>query len=234
LTKKKKKKKKKSLNKHTTNPFFLDGIVLAAEKKVVSPLLEPSASSDKMYKVDSHIAVAVAGITADANILVDHARVVAQRYRFQYQEPQPVETLVQYMCDYKQGYTQFGGLRPFGVSFLFAGADVHHGLQLYASDPSGNYGGWKARAIGANSQSATSVLKQEWNEQLDLDGALKLALKVLSKTMDSTSLAPEKLDFATLTYDRLADKVHFAALSVPQLKELIAKTDLTSNSDDEN
>lgn len=211
-----------------------NGIVLAAEKKVVSPLLEPSASSDKMYKVDAHIAVAVAGITADANILVDHARVVAQRYRFQYQEPQPVETLVQYMCDYKQGYTQFGGLRPFGVSFLFAGADVHHGLQLYASDPSGNYGGGKARAIGANSQSATSVLKQEWNEQLDLDGALKLALKVLSKTMDSTSLAPEKLDFATLTYDRAADKVHFAALSVPQLKELIAKTDLTSNSDDEN
>lgn len=187
-----------------------------------------------MYKVDSHIAVAVAGITADANILVDHARLAAQRYRFQYQEPEPVEALVQFMCDYKQGYTQFGGLRPFGVSFLFAGADVHHGLQLYASDPSGNYGGWKARAIGANSQSATSVLKQEWNDQLDLDGALKLALKVLSKTMDSTSLAPEKLDFATLTYDRANDKVHFVSLSVPQLKELIAKTDLTSNSDDEN
>ena len=50
--------------------------MLAAEKKSVSPLLEPVASSDKMHKVDKHVAVAVAGITADANILVDHSRVV--------------------------------------------------------------------------------------------------------------------------------------------------------------
>ena len=91
-------------------------------------------------------------------------------------------------------------MRPFGVAFLFAGWDEQHGLQLYASDPSGNYGGWKARAIGANAQAATSILKQEWNDELDLDGALKLALKVLSKTMDSTTLTPDKLDFATLTH----------------------------------
>ena len=52
----------------------------------------------------------------------------------------------------RQAYTQFGGLRPFGVSFLFTGWDEHHGFQLYHSDPSGNYGGWKATAIGANNQ----------------------------------------------------------------------------------
>jgi hypothetical protein len=64
------------------------------------------------------------------------------------------------ICDRKQGYTQFGGLRPFGVSFLWAGWDKHHGFQLYQSDPSGNYGGWKATAIGANNQAAQSILKQ--------------------------------------------------------------------------
>ena len=64
------------------------------------------------------------------------------------------------MCDTKQGYTQYGGLRPFGVSFLIAGWDVHHGFQLYQSDPSGNYGGWKATAIGANNQAAQSILRQ--------------------------------------------------------------------------
>lgn len=55
-----------------------------------------------------------------------------------------------YLCF--KAYTQFGGLRPFGVSFLFTGWDEHHGFQLYHSDPSGNYGGWKATAIGANNQ----------------------------------------------------------------------------------
>lgn len=185
-----------------------------------------------MHKVDKHVAVAVAGITADANILIDQSRVVAQRYRYEYGERQPVEQLVRRLCDMKQGYTQFGGLRPFGVSFLFAGWDEHHGLQLYASDPSGNYGGWKARAIGAKSQPATSILKQEWNEELDLDGALQLALKVLSKTMDSTTLTPDKLDFATLTHSD-ADGVQFQLLGKKRLQKLLDETELPSNEDNE-
>jgi 20S proteasome subunit alpha 3 len=60
----------------------------------------------------------------------------------------PVEQMVKHVCDYKQSYTQFGGLRPFGVAFLFAGYDTNHGFQLYQSDPSGNYSGWKATVIG--------------------------------------------------------------------------------------
>ena len=100
-----------------------DGIVLAAEKKLTSKLLEPTKSSEKMYMIDEHIAVAVAGITADANILINQARMHAQRYRFAFQEQQPVEQLVQTLCDEKQAYTQYGGLRPFGVSMLYAGWD---------------------------------------------------------------------------------------------------------------
>ena len=67
-----------------------------------SKLLEPAKSSEKMYMVDDHVAVAVAGITADANILINQARLHAQRYRFSFQEPQPVEQLVQSLCDEKQ------------------------------------------------------------------------------------------------------------------------------------
>ena len=125
-----------------------------------SKLLEPSKSPEKMYMVDEHVAVAVAGINADANILINQARLHAQRYRFTFQEPQPVEQLVQSLCDEKQAYTQYGGLRPFGVSMLYAGWDKTYGFQLYQSDPSGNYNGWKATCIGMNHQSATSLMKQ--------------------------------------------------------------------------
>ncbi|KAG5396961.1 hypothetical protein IGI04_018775, partial [Brassica rapa subsp. trilocularis] len=103
-----------------------DGVVLIGEKKVTSKLLQTSTSAEKMYKIDDHVACAVAGIMSDANILINTARVQAQRYTFMYQEPMPVEQLVQSLCDTKQGYTQFGGLRPFGVSFLFAGWDKNH------------------------------------------------------------------------------------------------------------
>lgn len=177
-----------------------DGVVLAAEKRVTSKLLDIRKATEKMYKIDDHTCVAVAGITSDANILINYARLEAQRYTFQYQEPIPIEQLLSRVCDLKQGYTQYGGLRPFGVSFLFAGYDEHYGFQLYQSDPSGNYGGWKAKAIGANNQAAQSILQSDYKEdETSLKDALILAIKVLSKSMDTTTPTPDKLEIATIT-----------------------------------
>ena len=49
------------------------------------------------------------------------------------------------------------GKRPFGVSILYMGWDRRHGYQLYQSDPSGNYSGWKATCIG-NSSGVSIIL----------------------------------------------------------------------------
>ena len=139
---------------------------------------------------------AVAGMTADANILINYARQAAQRYLLTYNEDIPCEQLVRRLCDLKQGYTQHGGLRPFGVSFIYAGWDNRRQFQLYLSNPSGNYGGWKATSAGANNASAQSLLKQDYKEDCSLDEACAMAVKVLSKTMDSTKLSSEKSELA--------------------------------------
>jgi 20S proteasome subunit alpha 3 len=200
-----------------------EGVVLAAEKKTSSKLLDTSKRSEKMYVIDDHVACAVAGITADANILVNQARLSAQRYTYAYQEPIPVEYLLQLICDTKQTYTQLGGLRPFGVSFLFAGWDSQHGFQLYQSDPSGNYGGWKATAIGANSSAASTILKSDYKDDLSLDGALALAIKVLTKTMDSTTLSPDKLELSTVRRGKTGEVVYHQ-LKHGELEALLKST----------
>lgn len=87
----------------------------------------------------------------------------------------------------------FLGKRPFGVSILYMGWDKHYGYQLYQSDPSGNYSGWKATCIGNNSAAAISSLKQEYKEgEMTLEEAKSLAIKVLVKTLDMTKLTSEK------------------------------------------
>lgn len=93
------------------------------------------------------------------------------------------------------------GLRPFGVALLYVGWDPLYGFQLYQSDPSGNYSGWKAICIGANHSSATSLLKQDYKEDMSLEDAKSLCLKVMSKTMDSTKLSSEKREFADVACD---------------------------------
>lgn len=73
------------------------------------------------------------------------------------------------------------------------GWDKHYGYQLYQSDPSGNYSGWKATCIGNNSAAAISSLKQEYKEgEMTLEEAKSLAIKVLVKTLDMTKLTSEK------------------------------------------
>lgn len=143
----------------------------------------------------SNMICAVAGMNADANILINYARQNAQRYLLTYNEDIPCEQLVRRLCDLKQGYTQHGGLRPFGVSFIYAGWDHLRQFQLYQSNPSGNYGGWKATSVGANNASAQSLLKQDYKEDSTLQEACAMAVKVLSKTMDSTKLSSEKSEY---------------------------------------
>ena len=59
---------------------------------------------------------------------------------------------------------------------------------LIKGDPSGNYGGWKASCIGSNSQSALSMLEQDYKEDCDTEEALNLAMTILSKTLDTQTL----------------------------------------------
>ena len=100
-----------------------EGVVLACEKKVTSKLLDDDGSAEKLYIINDQMICAVAGMTADASILVNNARIQAQQYLKLYDEEIPCEMLINRVCDVKQGYTQHGGLRPFGVSFLYAGYD---------------------------------------------------------------------------------------------------------------
>jgi len=177
-----------------------DGVLLAAERKNTHKLLDEVFTSEKIYHLSEDMACSVAGITSDANVLTNELRLIAQRYVLQYGESIPCEQLVAQLCDIKQAYTQFGGKRPFGVSFLYMGYDKHYGYQLYHSDPSGNYSGWKATCIGNNHSAATSLLTQEYktSEETSLNDALNLAVKVFSKTLDVNKLTPEKFEISTL------------------------------------
>ena len=128
-----------------------DGIVLATEKQVASQLLEKNIQSEKIYQVDGHIYCVASGLTADSNYLIDYAREAGQEFRMVYRNPMQVEQLVMRVSDLKQSYTQFGGMRPFGTSFIFAGYDSRNSFQLFTTDPAGNYLKWKGVAHGSDS-----------------------------------------------------------------------------------
>ena len=176
-----------------------EGVILTCEKESTSKLLERGKRSEKIYTIDHNVAVAVGGIAADANLLIDYSRDYSQDYFIKYKNFTPVENIVKYISDVMQLKTQFGSTRPYGAGFLFAGWDRIYGYQLYNTEPSGIYNTWKAHAIGKNDQSAQSTLKQYYENDLTLEAGFKLTIKVLKKTLDKNKMNGENVELFVLS-----------------------------------
>ncbi|MFH1393775.1 MAG: archaeal proteasome endopeptidase complex subunit alpha [Candidatus Micrarchaeota archaeon] len=169
-----------------------DGVALVAFKSIHSKLVIPD-SLKKIFEVDHHICVTASGLIADARRLVEVARVDAQRHRITYNEPPTVDTIARSVCDLMQVYTQYGGIRPFGVSLLIAGAD--HRPRLFEAEPSGAMTAYKADSIGANKKEVDDILEANYKETIDLDDAVKLAVTALRETNEE-KLQPENIEIS--------------------------------------
>jgi proteasome alpha subunit len=172
------------------------GVVLAAEKRKISALFDPS-SLEKIYLIDEHVAASPSGLLADARILIDYARDVSLSHRFIYDEPIDVEFLTKAICNLKQQYTQFGGARPFGVALLVAGID-RHGARLFQTDPSGVYIGYFATAIGAESGTIMEYLEKNYRYDLEMGECVELAVKALASAVEITDASIIEVAYATV------------------------------------
>ncbi|KAG2490568.1 hypothetical protein HYH03_010962 [Edaphochlamys debaryana] len=184
-----------------------EGVVLAVEKRITSPLLEPM-SIEKIMEIDEHMGCAMSGLTADAKTLIDHARADTQQHRFSYNEPMPIESTTQSLCDlalqFGEDSDEGGGMsRPFGVALLIAGWD-DHGPALYHADPSGTYVKYSAKAIGSGSEGAQTSLQEAFKDKTDmtLAEAEVLALSTLKQVME------EKVTATNVDIARVAPTYH--------------------------
>ncbi|KAL3160214.1 phenylacrylic acid decarboxylase [Trebouxia sp. C0010 RCD-2024] len=162
-----------------------DIIVLGAERKAAAKLAD-NRTVRKMVAVDDHICLAFSGLTADARVLVNKARVEAQSYRLTLDEQASVEYITKYIAGVQQKYTQSGGVRPFGISTLIAGFDPLGKAALYQTDPAGTFSAWKANAIGRNSKTVREYLEKHYEEKSGME-AVKLAIKALTETVEAGS-----------------------------------------------
>jgi len=159
-----------------------EAVVLAAEERATSKLQDPTFMW-KIFQIDEHVGAAVAGLSCDAHILVDQARIYAQSNRLLYDEPIDVEILTRRIGEIKQLYTQHAGVRPFGISILFGGID-RKGSRIFWTDPSGAYLAYKAWAIGAGGDAANEILEAEYKDSITQDESVTLALKCMSKVLE--------------------------------------------------
>jgi proteasome alpha subunit len=161
---------------------FKNGIVLMADKKIQSRLVETS-SIEKIFQIDEHIGCATSGLVADARVLVDYARLAAQINKVTYNERMGVDLLVKRICDFKQNYTQYGGVRPFGTALLVGGVD-DAGIHLYETDPSGALVSYKAGSIGAGRNTVMELFEAKYRDGMTMEEGFLLGLEALQKSSE--------------------------------------------------
>jgi len=76
-------------------------LVLGVEKRAVAKL-QDARSVRKIVQLDEHITMAFAGLTADARVLINKARIEAQSYRLTFEDAVTLEYLTRYIAGVQQ------------------------------------------------------------------------------------------------------------------------------------
>jgi len=194
---------------------YKTGVVLIVDKRISSHLIEPG-SIEKIFEIDGHIGCATSGLVADARALIDRARVDAQVNEITYGEKIQVETLVKRICDFKQTYTQYGGVRPFGTALLVAGVD-DTGPRLFSTDPSGALMEYKASSEGSGRNGAMSHFESYYKEDLSMEEAIDMGIKALHKGTEG-KLNPDATEIGVVDKD-----FKFHIIPPEKSKEYVAK-----------
>uniref|UniRef100_A0A8C3Y1G9 Proteasome 20S subunit alpha 5 n=1 Tax=Catharus ustulatus TaxID=91951 RepID=A0A8C3Y1G9_CATUS len=192
-----------------------EGVCLAVEKRITSPLMEPS-SIEKIVEIDSHIGQSCFGNMGIMGILI---WILLQNHWFTYNETMTVESVTQAVSNLA---LQFGEedadpgamSRPFGVALLFGGVD-EKGPQLFHMDPSGTFVQCDARAIGSASEGAQSSLQEVYHKSMTLKEAIKSSLVILKQVME------EKLNATNIELATVEPGMKFHMYTKEELEEVI-------------
>jgi proteasome alpha subunit len=177
--------------------------------------MEPD-SIEKIFQIDEHIGCATSGLVADARALVDYARIASQINKVTYDEKISVDLLVKKICDFKQNYTQYGGVRPFGTALLVGGWD-ETGSRLFETDPSGALVSYKAGSIGAGRNTVLEMFEEQYREDLTFDEAVIMGLSGLQQSKE------EKLDSEMIEIGFVKEDETFAMMEKDEVKKFLDK-----------
>ncbi|OAF72191.1 Proteasome subunit alpha type-2 [Intoshia linei] len=189
-----------------------NGVVLATEKSRSSTLSDLS-SVEKISKISNNMGMVYSGFSSDSRQLVKFSRKLCQSYSRRFGKTITPISIVSEIALSMQEYTQQGGVRPYGCSLLIAGWDKSRNIPLlYQCDPSGTYFAWKATALGQNYVGTQNFLKVRYNDELELEDAIHMAILALKSNfegvMDGNNIEIAVCDeegFRNLTPEEISD-----------------------------
>lgn len=178
-----------------------------------------ASHQEKIFQVDDHLGIAIAGLTADARTLCKYMRDECLNYWYVHDSQHPVARLVAKIGEKSQQRTMNGRDRPYGVGILCGGVDSA-GTHLFETSPSGEYFEYYAMAIGARSQSAKTYLEKNFESFGDCsrDELIKHGINALRASAQEVDLSEHNVSIGIV-----GEGEEFKRLSEEEIKGFLAE-----------
>jgi proteasome beta subunit len=186
-----------------------DGIVLASDRRATMGYFIASKDIDKIYPIDEHLAMTIAGGVGDAQLLVRWMTAEVKLYKLKNEKNICVESAATLLANILAQYKFF----PFFVQLLIGGIDEKP--RMFSVDMLGGITEEKFTSTGSGSPIALGVLEELYEENSNVDKAVRVALKAVNAAIKRDAASGERIDLVTLT------KSGFKRYSKDEVKKLL-------------
>jgi proteasome beta subunit len=132
----------------------------------------------KVYKIDDHLGMTIAGTVADAQRVVDILTANAQLYRINLNRPMPVNSAARLVANllFSARYV------PLATQVLVGGVD-DTGPHVFNLDPFGSLTEEKSVSTGSGSPIAYGILEDKYKENMPVVEVLPIVVKAVNAAM---------------------------------------------------
>lgn len=155
-----------------------DGVILASDTRVTMGFYVAHKAGKKVYKIDDHIGMTIAGTVADAQKVVDILIANAQLYKINLNRPMPISSAARLVANllFSNRYI------PLATQVLVGGVD-DTGPHVFNLDPFGSLTEEKSVSTGSGSPIAYGVLEDKYREGMAIAEALPIIVKAVNAAM---------------------------------------------------
>jgi len=171
-----------------------DGVVFATDTRAMMGYFVAHKRAKKVYPIDDHLAMTIAGAVGDAQMVVEILKANAQLYRYERGKPMPISAAARLV-----GNVLFSArVAPLILQALIGGIDESGG-RIYALDPLGSVTEEKCVSTGSGSPIAYGVLESQFKEGMTVKDTVPIVIRAIDSAMKRDAGSGDSFDIALVT-----------------------------------
>ncbi len=191
-----------------------DGVVLATEKRATKGHMISHKDTKKLFKITDNIGLNIAGLVGDGQVLSRYLSSEVELYQLKRDKAISVEAATTLLSNIMMGRR----MMPYYVGLVMGGVDPDGGGKVYSIDALGGAIADDYVAEGSGSQFVYGVLEDHFEEGMDIDEGVELAVLSLLVSSSRDSASGDGLNVAKITPEK-----GFERLEEDELDKIISK-----------